>query len=73
MHQIQNKIREKNEIFFHKIVSEIEEVKDNAKMYKVVRLLSYENPFVNDDEGKRMTNISMKQYVNTSNNILMIQ
>ena len=59
MHQIQNKIREKKEKELDKIVSEIEEVNDNAKMYKVIRLLSrkpYENPFINDEEGKRITN-----------------
>ena len=36
MHQIQTKIREKKEKELGKMVSEIE-VKDNAKVYKVIR------------------------------------
>ena len=54
---IANKGKKEKEL--ENILSEIEEVNDNAKMYKVIRLLSrkpFENPFINDEEGKRITN-----------------
>ena len=59
MHQIQNKIHENQEKEIDKVITEIEETKDNTKMYKAIKLLNrkpYENPYINDEEGKRITN-----------------
>ena len=48
MHQIKNMICEKKEKELDKLITEVEVVKCNNKMYKAVKLLSrkpFENPY----------------------------
>ena len=56
--QIQKKLKQIRESEIDKIVGEIEELKDDAKMFRAVRNMKnrkFENPTVHDAEGKNVT------------------
>ena len=56
--EIQKKVKKLREDEIDKIVQDIEELKDDAKMFRAVKNLKnrkYENPTVHDKEGKNVT------------------
>ena len=59
MHEIRRTNNRKREIELDQRVQEINEIQNDAKMYKAINILKrkkFENPFIHDDEGKRVTN-----------------
>ena len=59
MHKIKTMLEADKEIEFSHKIEDIEKSKDNTKMYKAGQELSrkkYENPFVHDKNGRKITN-----------------
>ena len=55
---IQKKLKKKREEEIDKIVADIEELKDDAKMFKAVKNMKnrkFENPTVHDKDGRNVT------------------
>ena len=59
MHKIKTMLEADKEIELNHKIDDIEKTKDNTKMFKAVQELSrkkYENPFVHDESGRKVTN-----------------
>ena len=65
MHEIRDKLNINQEMMIDNLEDEIEHTKDDSKMFKAVKNLKrkrYENPFIHDPEGKRVTNTNVLHY-----------
>ena len=59
LHQIQHKVKEHKEQLLNNKLSDINDAKGNAQMFKAVKILNrkqYENPSIHDKKGKSITN-----------------
>ena len=59
LRQIQDKVKKHKEQFPENKLSDINNAKGNAYMFKVIKMLSrkqYENPSIHDKKGKSITN-----------------
>ena len=59
LHQIKKKLIELKEESLDERVKEIDQIKDSAKMFKAVNMLSrkkYENPYIHNEDGRSVVN-----------------
>ena len=59
MHDIRRTVKRNTEAELDKRVQEINDIRDDAKMFKAVNALKrkkYENPFIHDEKGRNVTN-----------------
>ena len=59
LHQIQDKVKKHKEQLLKNKLSDINEAKSNAQMFKAVKILigkQFENPIVHNKKGKSITN-----------------
>ena len=59
LHQIRDRVKKHKEQLLEKKLSDINNAKDNALLFKAVKMLNrkqYENPSIHDKKGKSITN-----------------